>query len=177
MMLTRFLRRFAPAIALAGAMMAAPSGGAVGQSGATLLDTFNDWRAYTASADGAKVCYALSQPERRLPEELRRGAGYLFVSFRPAENVRNEVAVVMGFPTRDGQDAIADVDGTRFTMVTSGENVWIKDPADEGRLVDAFLAGSELRLEVVSGRGNETTDVYSLMGFTAALRRAREECS
>jgi invasion protein IalB len=177
MMLTRFLRRFTSAIALAGAVIAASASGASAQAGATLLGTFNDWGAYSATANGARVCYALSQPQRRLPEELRRGAGYIFVSFRPDENVRNEVAVVMGFPTQDGQEAVATVDGTRFSMVTSGENVWIKDPADEGRLVDAFLAGSELRLEVVSGRGNQTTDVYSLIGFTAALRRAREECS
>ena len=111
MMLTRFLRRFAPAIALAGAMMAAPSGGALAQSGATLLDTFNDWGAYTASADGAKVCYALSQPERRLPEELRRGAAYLFArSARQSRTVRNEWPVVRALPTPDGQDAIAECD-------------------------------------------------------------------
>lgn len=178
MMLTRFLTRSAAAIALAGVLGFGAPGGAAAQSGeTTLLDTHRDWGAYTSTQNGARICFILSRPQQRLPAELRRGDGFIFVTFRPAENVRNEISIVMGFPTKEGQEAIATVDGTRFSMVTSDQNVWIKDPADEGRLIDAFLAGSELRLQVTSARGNETTDVYSLLGFTAALRQAREACS
>ena len=178
MMLKRFLTRSAAAIALAGTLGFAALGGAAAQSDeTTLLDTHRDWSAYTSTQNGARICFILSRPQQRLPAELRRGDGFIFVTFRPADNVRNEVSIVVGFPTQEGQEAIANVDGTRFPMVTSDQNVWIKDPADEGRLIDAFLAGSELRLRVTSARGNETTDVYSLLGFTAALRQAREACS
>lgn len=178
MMLTRFLNRSATAIALAGVLIFGASVSAMAQSENTeLLDTHRDWGAYTSTQNGARICFILSRPQQRLPTELRRGDGYIFVTFRPADNVRNEIAIVMGFPTQEDQEATATVDGTRFPMVTSGQNVWIKDPADEGRLIDAFLAGSELRLQVTSARGNETTDVYSLLGFTAALRQAREACS
>src|SRR4051794_30151890 len=70
----------------------APGGGQ-----ATLLASFGDWGAYASGQGRAKVCYALSQPKDRQPKDLKRDPAYLFVSFRPADNVRNEVAVVMGF--------------------------------------------------------------------------------
>jgi invasion protein IalB len=144
---------------------------------AVLLGTFGNWGAYSANAGGTKVCYALSQPSERRPDTLRRGPGYIFVSYRPSENVSNEIAVVMGFPTQDGQSARGVVDGAPFTFVTRGENAWMADAADESRIVDAFVRGRQLELNVTSARGNATTDIYSLSGFTAAMRRAQQECS
>ena len=144
---------------------------------AMLLGTFGDWGAYSTNAGGTKLCYAFSQPSERRPEALRRGPGYIFVSFRPSENVSNEVSIVMGFPTQDGQSARGVVDGTSFAFVTRGENVFVAEAEDERRVVDAFVRGRQLELNVTSARGNATTDVYSLSGFTAAMRRAQQECS
>jgi hypothetical protein len=182
MITSRLLRRLAPylatlSIAALGLVTTAGSVHAQGGQQAVLLGTFGDWGAYTADAGGAKVCYALSQPSERRPETLRRGPGYIFVSFRPSENVSNEIAVVMGFPTQDGQNARGVVDGTTFSFVTRGENAWVADAADESRIVDAFVRGRQLELNVTSARGNATTDIYSLSGFTAAMRRAQQECS
>ena len=180
MNVTRFLRRLAPTLAIVSLAAMGTATGASAQAGgqqAVLLGTFGDWGAYSADAGGTKVCYALSQPSERRPDTLRRGAGYIFVSYRPAENVSNEIAVVMGFPTQEGQNARGVVDGAAFGFVTRGENAWVADAADESRIVDAFVRGRQLELNVTSARGNETTDVYSLSGFTAAMRRAQQECS
>lgn len=185
MILPRLLRRLAPKAAAIGfaALSFAATGafnGAIAQATgqqAVLLGTFGDWGAYSANAGGTKVCYALSQPSERRPDTLRRGPGYIFVSFRPSERVSNEIAVVMGFPTQDGQSARGVVDGAPFTFVTRGENAWMADAADESRIVDAFMRGRQLELNVTSARGNATTDIYSLSGFTASVRRAQQECS
>ncbi|MCG6121887.1 MAG: invasion associated locus B family protein [Microvirga sp.] len=179
MMLSLFIRRNAPRLALATALAAASATGALSQAGqpATQLGNFNDWGAFTSTEGGNKVCFILSQPQQRTPAELRRDPGYLFVTFRPAEGVTNEVALVMGFPTQEGQDARAVVGDASYALVTSGSNVWVRDPADETRLVESFIRGSRAEFRVTSGRGNATTDVYSLSGFTAALRRAQQECS
>jgi len=182
MMPTRFLQRLAPKLAflsIAAASFVAPGAAtnASAQAGeAVVLGTFRDWGAYADESAGTKVCYAYSQPSARRPEALRRGPGAMFVSFRPSENVANEVAVMMGFPTQEAQAARGVVDGVSFTFTTQGENAFVADAADEERVVAAFMAGRELELHVTSARGNDTTDVYSLAGFTAALRRAQEEC-
>lgn len=176
---TRSIRRFAPTLALAGACavaIASAGPAAAQQAQATPLGQFGDWAAYATEANGSQLCYALSQPQRRLPENLSRDPGYLFVSFRPSENVSNEVAAVMGFPTEDGQTATGEIDGTSFSFVTRGENAWVQNPDQEEDVVQGFVRGRSFELNVRSARGNDTTDVYSLSGFTAAINRAREEC-
>jgi hypothetical protein len=154
-------------------------GGAQGPGGgqATLLATFNDWGAYATGQGRTKVCYALSQPKDRQPKDLKRDPGYLFVSFRPADNVRNEIAVVMGFATRDGGPAEAVVGTATYGLITKGGNAWIRNPAEESQVIAAFSKGKDVTVKATSGRGNATTDRYSLSGFAQALDRARKECS
>jgi hypothetical protein len=155
-----------------GAATQAPGGGQ-----ATLLATFNDWGAYATGQGRTKVCYALSQPKDRQPKDLKRDPGYLFVSFRPADNVRNEIAVVMGFATRDGGPAEAVVGTNTYALVTKGGNAWIRNPAEESQVIAAFSKGKDLTVKATSGRGNATSDRFSLSGFAQALDRARKECS
>jgi hypothetical protein len=150
---------------------AAPGGGQ-----ATLLATFDDWGAYATQAGRAKVCYALSQPKDRLPKNLNRDPGYLFVSFRPAENVRNEVALVMGFGTKDGGPAEATIGAATYALVTKDQNAWVKNPAEEGQVIANMSRGQTMAVKVTSARGNQTTDSYSLRGFGKALEKARDEC-
>ena len=156
-----------------------PAAGSPGPGGAkaTLLASFGDWGAY-ASGDGrAKICYALSQPKERLPKDLKRDPGYLFVSFRPADNVRNEVAVVLGFATRDGGEAEAVVGQSTYALVTKGSNAWVRNTTEESQVIAAFTKGQSITVKATSGRGNATSDRFSLTGFAQALERARQECS
>ena len=49
------------------------------------------------SNEGVKTCFAQSIPIVRAPKKLKREPSRLFVSFRPAENVKNEVSVTNGY--------------------------------------------------------------------------------
>jgi hypothetical protein len=161
-----------PARPQATAPTGAPGGGA-----ATLVTTFGDWGVYTAQTGRAKICYALTQPKERLPKALSRDPAYLFVSFRPAENVRNEVALVMGFPTRENGPAQASIGQATYALLTKEQNAWLKNPAEEGQAIATMARGQNVTVKVRSQRGNELTDRYSLDGFGQALERARKECS
>jgi len=155
-----------------------PKPGASGPAGtqAVLVASFGDWAVYAAQAGRAKICYALSQPKDRQPKTLNRDPGYLFVSFRPAENVRNEVALVMGFPTKEDGPAEASVGKATYALLTKEQNAWLKNPAEEGQLINAMTRGQSLDVKVRSQRGNASSDRYSLNGFGQALERARKEC-
>lgn len=157
--------------ATAGAVSAGPGGGQ-----ATLLATYDDWGAYATPSGRSRVCYALSQPTERTPKTASRESAYLFVSFRPSENVRNEVALVMGFPTKDGGDAQATIGSATYGLVTKGQNAWIKNPAEEGQVITTMSRSSSVTVKATSGRGSPTSDRYSLKGFGKALEKAREEC-
>jgi invasion protein IalB len=154
---------------------AAAQGNGAGQ--ATLLATSGDWGAYASGQGRNKVCYALSQPKERLPQGLNRDPAYLFISTRPAENVRNEISLVMGFPTKEGVDAQAIVGEATFALVTKEANAWVKNPAEEPRVLAAFKGGAKLVVKSESRRGSKLSDEYSLIGFTQALDRAASECA
>ncbi|HEV2558648.1 MAG TPA: hypothetical protein VGU45_08480 [Microvirga sp.] len=154
----------------------APGAGPGGAS-ATLVANFGDWGVYTAAAGRSKICYALTQPKDRLPKNLSRDPAYLFVSFRPAENVRNEVALVMGFPTRENGPAEASIGTASYALLTKEANAWLKNPAEEGQAISTMSRGQNLTVKAQSQRGNQLTDRYSLNGFGQALERARRECS
>ncbi|HST94186.1 MAG TPA: hypothetical protein VLJ78_05360 [Microvirga sp.] len=167
----------AGAAAGAAATGAAAATPATGPGGASLLASYNDWNVYTAQAGRSKICYALSQPKDRQPRNLSRDPAYLFVSFRPAENVRNEVALVLGFTTKEDGPAEAAIGRSSYALLTKATNAWLKNPAEEGQAIATMARGQSVVVKTQSVRGNQLTDRYSLSGFNQALERARRECS
>ncbi len=166
----------AAAGAAAGAGAARASQAATGPGGASLLTSYGDWGVYTAQTGRSKICYALSQPKDRLPKNLSRDPAYLFVSFRPAENVRNEVALVLGFAARENGPAEAAIGSASYALLTKASNAWLKNPAEEGQAIGTMARASSVTVKAQSARGNQLTDRYSLSGFGQALERARKEC-
>jgi len=144
----------------------------------TTLGQYGDWGAYTGTSGGRKVCFAMAQPSssQTNPPNRPRDPIYLFISTRPAENVRNEVSVILGFAAKAGVDAAADIGGTKFALQTQSDNAWLKNPAEEARLTDAMRRGSELVVSAESRRGTRTTDRFSLKGLGQALDRVAQEC-
>jgi hypothetical protein len=142
----------------------------------TNIGTFSDWAAYAVDTGKGKVCYALAQPSERKPEGLNRDPAYMFISTRPAEKVKNEVSVILGFPARNGSEATLSIGGTPFTLYTKEDGAWVRESADETKLVDAMRRGRDLTVKATSGRGNVTTDTYSLSGISAALDKVSAEC-
>ena len=147
-----------------------------GGSSATLVATFNDWSAYTAQTGKAKICYALSQPKNRTPANLKDTPAYLFVSFRPAENIRNEIATVLNFALKENGAADVAIGSTSYELVVKGQNAWIKNPSEEAQAIATMSKGQNVTVSATSARGNKTTDRYSLAGFSQALERAKREC-
>jgi hypothetical protein len=140
------------------------------------LAVFGDWGAYASDTAKGKVCYALARPKERLPKSLKRDDGYLFISNRPAEGVRNEVSVVLGFQAKDGSEGSAVIGSTSFALVTKGDAAWVKNAAEDAAFVDTLRKGQSLVLKATSKKGNESTDRYALNGFVQALDRVKKEC-
>ena len=144
----------------------------------TLLGQYGDWSAYTAAPAGKKVCFALAKPKssQTVPPGRNRDPAYLFISTRPAENVRNEVSIIIGYPFKPSTEASAEIGTTKFAMYTQNDGAWIKNVAEEARMIDAMRKGADLTVKGVSGRGTQSTDQYSLKGLGQALDRAEQEC-
>ena len=139
------------------------------------IGTFGDWGAYQTQGK-SKTCYALAQPKSREPSSVKREAAYIFISARPAENVKNEVSVIMGFPMKDNSEAQVEIGDSEFGLIAKGSNAWVKNPAEEGHLIDAMKKGSKLIVKASSTKGKVTTDTYSLGGLGQALEKVKKEC-
>ena len=144
----------------------------------TLLGQFGDWGAYTASNGGKKLCYALAKPSSQATEPANRprDPAYIFVSTRPSENVRNELSIVIGYPFKAGYEASVDIGSAKYVMYTQADGAWIKNAAEEARMVDAMRRGSDLVVTGESGKGTKSTDRYNLKGLSQALDRVAQEC-
>lgn len=155
------------------AQAARPAAGGGPQQGSAVAQ-FGDWGVFTSTTPRGKVCYAASQPKTRAPGNLQRDPAFFFLTSRPGENVRNEVSLTLGFPLKG--DATATVGTTNFALYTQATGAWIKNAAEEGRMVQAMRGGSQLTVRSTSLRGNVTTDTYSLNGLSQALDRVAQEC-
>jgi hypothetical protein len=169
----------APAKPAAAAKPAAPAQPpAIGGVQPTLLGQFGDWGAYTASPAGRKVCFALAKPASSTtnPPNRPRDPPFFFVSTRPAEKVKDEVSIIIGYAFKPNSDATVDVAGTSFGLYTQNDGAWIKNAAEEAKMIDALRRGSDAVVKGVSARGTQTTDTFSMKGLGQALDRVAQEC-
>ena len=156
----------------------AATAAAAGDAQPTLLGQYGDWGAYTASPGGNKVCFALAKPKttKTEPEGRKRDPSYVFVTTRPADKVKNEVSVIIGYPFKTNSDATAEIGTAKFAMYTQNDGAWIKNVAEEARMVDAMRKGADLTVKGTSGRLTQSTDQYSLKGLAQALDKIEQEC-
>jgi invasion protein IalB len=149
-----------------------------GSAEPTLIGQFGTWGAYTATPNGKKVCFALAKPSssKTNPPNRPRDPAYAFVSTRPAEKVTNEVSVMIGYMLKPGSESTLEVGGASYAMYTQGDGLWIKNAAEEERMVDAMRKASDVVVKGVSAKGTETTDTFSLKGLSQALDRLAQDC-
>lgn len=155
---------------------AAPA--AAGSAEPMLIGQFGSWGAYTANPGGKKVCFALAKPtaSKVNPPNRPRDLAYAFISTRPSEKVSNEVSIMIGYQLKPGYESTLDVGGARFAMYTQGDGLWIKNAAEEERLIEALRKAGDVTVKGVSAKGTETVDTFSLKGLAQALDKVAQDC-
>jgi hypothetical protein len=157
---------------------AKPATAVTGGAEPTLIGQYGTWGAYTATPNGKKVCFALAKPSssKTNPPNRPRDPAYAFVSTRPAEKVNNEVSIMIGYALKPGSESTLEVGGGTYAMYTQGDGLWIKNAAEEERMVEAMRKSADAVVKGVSAKGTETTDTFSLKGLAQALDRLAQDC-
>ena len=160
------------------AKSAPPAAAAAGGAEPTLIGQYGTWGAYTATPGGKKVCFALAKPSasKTNPPNRPRDPAYAFISTRPAERVINEVSIMIGYTLKPGSESTLEVGGASYAMYTQGDGLWIKNAAEEERMVDAMRKAADVTVKGISSKGTETTDTFSLKGLSQALDRLAQDC-
>ena len=141
------------------------------------LGKFKDWESFVFVQEESKVCFAQSIPVVRAPKKFKRDSSRLFVSFRPGENIKNEVSVTNGYEFKQKAPVTAKSGKKVYDLFSKGRFAWVVDNKDEAKLIVTMKKASRLMIIGNSDTGNQTTDHYSMMGFTKAYNSAKKNCS
>ena len=170
--MNKLIATFVSAIALVG------STAAFAQSAQTPFGEFGDWKAYVSTADGSKLCFVTTQPQRSSYSQSISGRdpAFFMVTSSPTRNLVNETSTIIGYTFKADSAVTIDIAGKKYEMFTVNDTAWMSPEANEGELVNAMIAGASMSVHGTSSRGTLTTDVYSLSGITAALDAIASEC-
>ena len=182
-MTSRILRGIAGPVALAAAFAAALTSSmtlAVAQESTNRVAANTDWSVFVE--ESPKECWGVSAPKQTVntrdgqPTQVRRGDILLFITFRPGGGA-GEVSFTGGYPFAGGSTVEMDIGGTKYNLFTDGEWAWSGSKEEDARIIAALKAGSSAILTARSGRGTQTQDTFSLLGFTAAMDEAAKRCA
>lgn len=140
-----------------------------------------DWSVFVES--DPNECWAVSAPKETLNTrdgnavDVRRGDIRLIVFYRPSENVNGQVMFTGGYPFANESTVSMQIGDTTFQMFTQGETAWPATPEDDAKFVAAMKRGANAIVTGRSGRGTQTQDTFSLLGFTAAVEEAANRCA
>lgn len=141
------------------------------------IDDFGQWSAYRTQEGGNPVCYMASEPTAAKGKYTKRGDIFALVSHRPAEDRRDEVSFMAGYPIKTGSAVEVKIGKNRFQLrVVDNEGAWTESPEQDKALVRAMIRGSTMTVVGTSARGTRTTDTYSLSGFTKAYQAITNGC-
>tara|TARA_Y100001936_G_scaffold97488_1_gene95812 strand:- start:254 stop:763 length:510 start_codon:yes stop_codon:yes gene_type:complete len=141
------------------------------------IGKFKDWESFVLTQDGNKICFAQSKPVLRAPKKLKRDPSRLFVSFRPAEKIKNEISVTNGYEFKLKSPVTAKSGKKSYDLFSKGNFAWLVDNEDESKLITTMKKASRLMIIGNSDKGEQTTDHYSMMGFTKAYNTTKKSCS
>ena len=141
------------------------------------LGKHKDWETYVMNSSSGKVCFAQSKPVLQAPKSSVREAR-LFISFRPGENVSNEISITSGYDynNKNSVTAISGKNRYKFDIIQESF-AWITDKKFENRMIKTMKKGSRLMIKAHNQKGSQTTDHYSLLGFTKAYKATKANCS
>ena len=141
------------------------------------IGKYKDWESFVLLQNGSKTCFAQSIPVVRAPKKLKREPSRLFISFRPDENIKNEFSVTNGYEFKLKAPVVAKSGKKSYDLFSKGRFAWVVDNEDEKKLIKTMKRASRLMIIGNTNKGDQTTDHYSMMGFTKAYNTAKKSCS
>ena len=141
------------------------------------IGKFKDWETFTVTENDNKICFAQSIPILRAPKKFERNPSRLFITFRPSEDMKDEVSATSGYTFQKEKIVKAKTGKKTYDFFSQEEFAWILDTEEEQRFIKAMKKASRVMIIGRTEKGKQTIDHYSLMGFTKAYDAAKKNCS
>ena len=137
---------------------------------------YKNWESFIVETDKGKICFAQTIPTKRAPSSIQRGKSKLFVTFRPSEDIKDEVSLTSGHDYKTSTVTAAS-GKKKFSFFSQKNFAWLLDDQEERNFIKLMKRATNLIIKARTTKGAETTDHYSMMGFTKAYNTAKKTCS
>ena len=137
---------------------------------------YKNWESFTVETDKGKICFAQTVPTKRAPAAIKREKSKLFVTFRPSESIKDEVSLTSGHDYKSST-VTASSGKKKYSFFSQKNFAWLLDDQEERNFIKLMKRATNLIIKARTTKGAETTDHYSMMGFTKAYNTAKKTCS
>ena len=137
---------------------------------------YKNWESFVAETDKGKICFAQTVPTKRAPAAVKRDKSKLFVTFRPSEEIKDEVSLTSGHDYKTSS-VTASSGKRRYSFFSQKDFAWLLDDQEEKKFIQLMKRATDIIVKARTAKGAETTDHYSMMGFTKAYNTAKKACS
>ena len=137
---------------------------------------YKNWESFVAETDKGKICFAQTVPTKRAPAAVKRDKSKLFVTFRPSEEIKDEVSLTSGHDYKTSS-VTASSGKRRYSFFSQKKFAWLLDDQEEKKFIQLMKKATDIIVKARTTKGAETTDHYSMMGFTKAYNTAKKTCS
>jgi hypothetical protein len=137
---------------------------------------YKNWQSFVAETDKGKICFAQTVPTKRAPASIKRDKSKLFVTFRPTEDIKDEVSITSGHDYKSST-VTASSGKRKYSFFSQKNFAWLLDDQEEKGFIKLMKKATNVIIKARTTNGAETTDHYSMMGFTKAYNTAKKTCS
>ena len=137
---------------------------------------YKNWESFVAETDKGKICFAQTIPTKRAPAAVKRDKSKLFVTFRPSEEIKDEVSLTSGHDYKTSS-VTASSGKRRYSFFSQKDFAWLLDDQEEKKFIQLMKRATDIIVKARTTKGAETTDHYSMMGFTKAYNTAKKACN
>ena len=137
---------------------------------------YKNWESFVAETDKGKICFAQTVPTKRAPAAVKRNKSRLFVTFRPSEEIKDEVSLTSGHDYKISS-VTASSGKRKYSFFSQKDFAWLLDDQEEKKFIQLMKKATDIIVKARTIKGAETTDHYSMMGFTKAYNTAKKTCS
>ena len=136
---------------------------------------YKNWESFTVETDKGKICFAQTVPTKRAPAAIKREKSKLFVTFRPSADIKDEISLTSGHDYKSST-VTASSGKRRYSFFSQKDFAWLLDDQEEQKFIKLMKKATDVIVKARTTNGAETTDHYSMMGFTKAYNTAKKTC-
>ena len=145
------------------------------------LKNFKNWCAGEHKEDESKSCIMISTPvsEKGNPPYKSRGEILATIYHMPSEGNNRVIYITTGYTYKKDTIVSIKVDQNKeheFNIIED-DSAFSDDENVDKQVIDQMKKGNKMKVVGSSSRGTKTTDIYSLVGFSASYTYISNLCN